>query len=311
VKRIAHRLVLLAGVALGLAWIIGWIGKDRSPLTMWFYFIPAPVAAAGVGTALVLAARDAWAPARFLLKAALALALLKIGFVDFAWNRRPDSMPDDAIRVVHWNTERGSKGVKSQFVSLAAEHPDICVYSESPRKGDVRGMSRLQLGLEHVVDADGMTVMSRYPCSAANTIKLTNARGWWTRIETPGRPIDLVVVDFISHPLLDRFVPVAELCAWLDRRGQDVPVLLLGDFNTPRDSLSFEPLRRRLRHGYEVAGSGWPYTWPVPLPCYAIDHTWFSAGMEVLDYRLHTTTLSDHRRQIADVVMAAPRVASD
>lgn len=299
-KRLVRWVLAVSGPVLAVAWIVGWLGKDRSIFTIWFYFIPAPVAAAGLVALLVALRGKGWPAARWFTKAALGLMLLKILLVDCAWNRAATDH-GATMRVVHWNAERGSRGVEKQFASLAGERADICVYSESPRKGDLRSLAQLQLGMPYLVDAAGMTLMSKYPCTPAETIELSNARGWVSRIATPQGPLDLVIVDIISHPLIDRFVPVQELTTWLDRHGTNVPVLVLGDFNTPRDSLSFERLRRRLRHGYEVAGSGWPYTWPVPLPVFAIDHAWFSPGVTMQRYRLRSTLLSDHRRQVMEI----------
>jgi endonuclease/exonuclease/phosphatase family metal-dependent hydrolase len=121
------------------------------------------------------------------------------------------------------------------------------------------------------------------------------------RVSTPKGPLDVVAIDLVSHPTLARLAPITELSDWIAKRPVPIPLLVLGDFNTPRDATSFEPLRRRLRHAYEIAGRGWPYSWPVPLCVYSIDHAWVTPSVRVLTYTMKMSMLSDHRRQVMDV----------
>ena len=125
-------------------------------------------------------------------------------------------------------------------------------------------------------------------------------RGWRARLATPQGELDILLFDVVSHPTLDRRLPMQDLVSWLDQRRSRQPLLVVGDFNTARDSLSFDPLRQRLRNSYEEAGRGWPYSWPMPLPLYAIDHCWYSTGVEIHQSHYRWSLLSDHRRQVID-----------
>jgi hypothetical protein len=292
--------MLACGPALAVAWLVGWFGKDRTLLTMWCFFIPAPAAAACLAAWLAILRAQAPRRLRAAVKVVLVLMLLKTAFVDFAWHR-PARAPESAMRVVHWNTARGVRGSERLFHSLTNDRSDICLLSEAPISFNTVGLANELLGMEHIWTESGMMLLSRYPFQPMHEIALDNAHAWAARVDTPQGLLDIVAIDLISHPLLDRYAPIAELSAWLDQREPDVPVLVLGDFNTPRDALSFQPLRRRLAHAYETAGWGWPYSWPVPLPVYAIDHAWMSQRVRILDYRLKTTLMSDHRRQIMDI----------
>jgi endonuclease/exonuclease/phosphatase family metal-dependent hydrolase len=57
------------------------------------------------------------------------------------------------------------------------------------------------------------------------------------------------------------------------------PKLVLGDFNTPGDSVWFVGLRRNYSEVLETAGSGLLATWPFPVPLLGLDHIWVSSGL--------------------------------
>lgn len=52
-------------------------------------------------------------------------------------------------------------------------------------------------------------------------------------------------------------------------------------------------------HAYRTAGGGCGYTWPVPLPVYAIDHCLHGPRVEPIRYHLGTGA-STHRYQMFD-----------
>jgi endonuclease/exonuclease/phosphatase (EEP) superfamily protein YafD len=81
------------------------------------------------------------------------------------------------------------------------------------------------------------------------------------------------------------------------------PDIVVGDFNAPRRSRVLSVLGDEYRHAYDVAGSGWSYTWPLPFPVYAIDQCIAGPRVEIVDYRIRSSVLSDHRRQVLDFVL--------
>ena len=190
------------------------------------------------------------------------------------------------------------------MLAAASDEADICLLSESPRYADVADLARRHLDTPYALVDAGMALLSKYPFEPLGSLKLTNGKGWAVRIATPNGPLNLVIVDLISHPTLDRRVPIQQLSDWIGTLPASIPVIVLGDFNTPRDSLSFDPLRKRLRNAYEIAGRGWPYSWPLPAPVFSIDHAWVSPSVHVLNYSMKSSWLSDHRRQVMDIEIA-------
>ncbi len=283
-----------------LAWLAGWILGDRPPPLLWLYFIPAPaVAAYGVIEWLVRMRRVTRAR-NIAVLALTGIALVKTLAVDSRWNR-PTPPPPHALRVAHWNVAHANFGFVPLLETLAPYRPDLVVLSEARQSQDIPFFSERELGLSHTKQAHGMVVLSRYPFAPMEQVPIKDGFAWGVRIETPTGALDLVIVDILSHPAIDRAAALAPLSRWIAEREENVPLLLIGDFNTPRDSRAFREIRRHMRHAYEAAGRGWPYTWPLPIPLYAIDHAWLTPELAIHRYRLRSAPLSDHRRQMIEI----------
>ena len=110
-------------------------------------------------------------------------------------------------------------------------------------------------------------------------------------------PFELMIADMTSHATVPRDPYLRPFVAMLAERKIDVSV---GDFNAPRRSLAFSNLPEGFQHAYDDAGTGWSYTWPVPVPCLAIDQCISGPDVVAVQYELRSTLLSDHRLQIMD-----------
>jgi len=189
--------------------------------------------------------------------------------------------------------------------TMANDDPDIVMISEPPRLDMISDIAYHALGMDNIFTDAGMTIASHFPITYIDTIAIPNGAAWHVRIDTDAGPLHFVGADLVSRPNLQRNEPLRRLADWVAARTNQEPVVMVGDFNTPHDSVAFHPLRQRMRHAYEVRGRGWPYTWPVPFPVYAIDHTWVSSGIQINDYHLKVARFSDHKRQIVDISIPA------
>lgn len=304
-RRLRHILeacFLLPVPVLGLAWLAGWLVRDHGRVLVWLYFIPAPAIAALCGLWFVFTHREVSRSLRVAVALIGLLALFKVLALDCAWHRTPAARRP-TLRLVHWNAAHAPFGFKPVLRAVQPDRPDLLLLSECSRRPDLDLFAERELHLPHYFQDQGMAIASRFPLEARGTINMSNGRAWTIRVHTPGGPLDLVAVDLISHPTLNRRLPLETLGRWLDQRTDPTPLLVVGDFNTPRDARAFRPLRRHLRHAYEIAGRGWPYSWPLPAPVYSIDHTWVSRNVTVQRYDLQSSRLSDHRRQVLDIAL--------
>lgn len=302
---------ILSGILCGCvpvllaAWAVGTVVRDGDYFWIWLYFIPAPFVVAAALVWLVAFRRRA----RWLRVMVAVLALWpagKILFEDVRWNGAVE-VPAGALKVVHWNVARLPFGLGGVERMLAEEAPDICLISEP---GDTGAVARAgaAAGLTNQFYSAVMTLLSRFPVSEPVPFQIAGARGWRCRVATRGGPLDLCGVDLVSKPTMRRGPPIAAVAAWLDNREPGVPLLVLGDFNTPRDARAFAPFRARFAHAFEAAGCGWPYSWPLPFPAYQLDHAWFTGeSLRVCDYALRSSRFSDHRRQVLFVLPVSGR----
>ena len=299
-----ERALVAVGPLFMLFWLVGWLAKDVNTWTRWAFFIPAfaPLLLGGIW--LFATSDSAPVPSRAFVKGTLFIAFAKMILVDMQWNPHVDT-PPDSVSVVQWNVARRTKHVDRLFEVLSTSKPDICLLSEAPRTDNIGPLALKHLGLPYFLPDAGMALCSRYPLEFRGSIAISGGRAWCVRASLPNGPMDIVAFDLVSRPDLDRHTPMRELSDWIARRRSPIPLLVLGDFNTPRDSLSFKPLRKHLVNTYEQAGSGWPYTWPFPVPAYSIDNAWVSPGVQVFNHRHAFSRLSDHLRMTFELRLPA------
>lgn len=75
----------------------------------------------------------------------------------------------------------------------------------------------------------------------------------------------------------------------------------MGDFNTPFQSVWFEPYKKHFTHCFQEAGSGLMESWPAILPLLSLDHIWIGKTMKTISCSLTCHSMSDHKMLIADL----------
>ena len=108
------------------------------------------------------------------------------------------------------------------------------------------------------------------------------------------RDLMIVQADIDARPLRSRRKALEELTTYV-REHAGKPLILLGDFNTPRQSWHLDPMRSMLKHAFETRGSGLADTWPIPFPVLSLDQVWVSPELEVVSCRQGWSLMSDHR----------------
>lgn len=278
------------------AWWIGFLAKDSWDLTRPLYYIPAAlIAIASVVWLLVYRSRAPLLLRGFVAATAIA-AVAKVALLDTAWNPRT-APPASAIRLVHWNTAWGHFHPDIIWQTLASDRPDLVIFSEPPLQSFESDVRRLIPDVHFHVGAS-MALASRWPIEVVGSLVVPDVRSWHIRIALPGGPLDVLGVDLPSSPLRSRQRPLADVARWVLDHGQDVPLLVVGDFNTPRDSAALNPLRMLMSQAYESAGRGWPYSWPSVAPLWSIDQIWFSRGIRMHNHEYRFAGCSDHLRQV-------------
>jgi len=301
---------VLDGIALAfvgvsvLGVLVRWTVRDgRSFAANLFYALPFIVI-----TALLLAAAVIWLKNRRLrISAACAMAALIAGglWIHGAYFTNARGPCEGRLRILTWNTARGFGGWPriADYVSGAA--PDLVGLVEAGGSTTEWQQFWGQQFPDHQVylAGGGLVVLARGEIVEKRVLRLGGPSTCAdVQIEFDGRRVRVLLIDAIVGPFSNRRNLVEEVFE-LARAKPELPTIVMGDFNTPIDSVWFDAAREEFDHAFEKAGSGMFATWPVPLPILAIDHVWVSREFQVDCASIGWSWVSDHRPIVTDVAL--------
>lgn len=269
--------------------------RDRYPLLDLLYYVtPWPVI-----TGLFLVAAG-WVAMRRPLRGLALLALGSLTAIPFISARRssPQRCPatEATLDVVFWNASRGGPSWEGVATELRESGADLIDLVEAGRRQrfdlgeSLPGYTLAEAGRGLAVLARGEVV----PTSLARFGRLSSTAGFEVRLER-GTSLRLFVVDLEAYPL-SRRAPligrVLDVVESSENPDPARPVIVMGDFNTPHDSVWLEPLASR----YPPAFAGYHPTWPLPLPVLMLDQLFRSESLAVRCADVVSTRFSDHAR---------------
>jgi len=237
----------------------------------------------------------------------------------FRWQSASDrgTSAGTSLRIISLNCAGGNEKAAAE---VAAYHPDIVLFEESPLRPVVERLAPQILGPQ-------AQLLSGFDVSIVTTGKLTPATSEnpWSapfrhaRIEFPsGLSVEVFCIRFHPYGIrADLWSPDCwreqrdnrrlqrEQFAWLAREVEkipaNVPVILGGDFNLPAGDKLFRLLGPRLRDTFLTAGHGWGDTLANDIPFIRIDQVWCDEHFGAVSTTVHPTISSDHRMVIADL----------
>lgn len=215
---------------------------------------------------------------------------------------QPSREPDD-LRVVLWNVSRPTRQFPSIAHRLREFDADIIAIAEAlPRGENDRTRWSSEFGDRAVeFGAGNMLCLIRGEVTARESGLLTYG-SYYSRFDVriKGRDLRIVQADVSGVLTHSRRVPLARL-GEIASSLRDRPLIVLGDLNTPRDSVHFAPLRENFANTFERAGIGSGETWPMPLPVLSLDQIWCSSALVPVRCRHAITFRSDHRPVVAEL----------
>jgi vancomycin resistance protein VanJ len=293
----------LLAIALGGGILLRFTVRDAyEAVAIWFYATPWPVLA---GLALLGAAlsRRSWRVVATYFLVAFGCGGMWWRMSYFALGR--SDVPHD-LRVVSWNAEHAKSRLPDAVETARGFQADVlCITeTESTTPADARRWAEAFPGSTVRTLPGFMLFITRGVIESTESGSLAQ-RGIYhvLALRLDGAAVRVVFVDFHANPLRSRAPAMAALEAVL-ARGSDLPTVVLGDFNLPRESVHFEWLRAGYVHAFEAAGSGFAETWPVPVPVLSLDHIWTNRQVRTLRCS-HGWALSDHRPLVADLKFEA------
>lgn len=292
-----RRWIVLACLAASVFWGSGRILGERGLIASLLFYLPALLVVLGLLLVAFLLRRRK--PLAF---GVLALALLPAVIVVEDQNgSAPAAAAPGAgqtLSLLHWNVCRGYTGWPRIAAKIAEDPPQLAILSEVMTVADSEELGKLLPQLPFRQYGTPMLVLSQYPLDPIRLVHNGDGlRLYELLLRQENETWRFFALDMNGSPEVPR-EPAMKVLAEKIRSRQ--PDFLAGDFNTPRGSRLLSPLSPGYRHGYEMAGSGWSYTWPTLLPMMSIDHLFIKEAAVALDhYEIGSSVWSDHRFQRA------------
>jgi endonuclease/exonuclease/phosphatase (EEP) superfamily protein YafD len=299
-SRAQQRSVVILAVAMAVYVVVGvairLTIKDAIPfLAAIYYAVPLP--------AMTLAAVFAGLLWAFLKRPRIALLSFAIGFTCAWWTYQHtcfanlDQASSSDRCVVFWNVSSGRLGWARVVETLKSQNPDVIGLVESGG-GSSEAMARWREDFpDHELSEleGGMLLLSkgRIISDAYGSLG-KGGRYKQLALETGTGVLHVFIVDIDSDPLMQRREVLEKLAEITSALG-DEPTLVMGDFNTPGDSLHFGALRRTFDNAFESHGNGYSPTWPIPVPVLQLDHIWVNRQIVLSQCKAEWTLISDHR----------------
>jgi vancomycin resistance protein VanJ len=218
-----------------------------------------------------------------------------------SWRWTPISLEPAALRVALWNVARPVSRFSTVVQRLRAEDPDLIAIAEALPRGDESTKRWQRAFPEYRAEyfRGNMLLLVRGEIMEREAGELSRGSFYGAvRARVKGRLLTVIQVDFAAAPGRDRGLPFGPLRGLLEQSLSEA-MLVLGDFNTPRDSVHFDPLRAHWHQAFEASGHGYAETWPMPVPMLALDQIW--TRLRPLRCRHGVSAYSDHRPVFADL----------
>lgn len=275
--------------------------RDRwDPFALVFYTTPWPVIAAG----FVLLGLHSYrlgkrhAVVRYCVLTCAAL----FTWAAMSWyDAKPSASATPPLRVVLWNVARPEWRLPKQVSWLRRQDADIISLAEAETKETATSDRWHQLFPEYVACSSrgNLVCLIRGELLEHKSGRLAPSSHFARlRVRTRGRELTILQVDLWAHELASRRPPLTRLAELVaETKG---PLLVLGDFNTPRESAHLDPLRGKLTNAFEQSGRGIAETWPLFAPALSLDQIWSSSALRPVSCRAGWIPLSDHRPVVAE-----------
>lgn len=253
-----------------------------------------------------------FASGKFRKRAIAALLLLVLGTAGFLreqpallWRAAPGPTFGPPLRVMLYNVQSFRNKIPPVVTAIQDAHPHVVGLLEATTWGKVHGHLKTSTAPEYTwTTTRHLAIGSRVTLLETERIQFgENANIFRSRLEWDGREMAIWLVDMPAPPLRDAADLFAKLAALVET--EDLPVIVIGDFNTPRQSR----LLRNTFSGYHdlslaPEGPRWLATWRNDLPLWQIDHGFASWHFSPIRAEIVSGGASDHLGIVFDVAWA-------
>ena len=210
------------------------------------------------------------------------------------------------VRVAFWNAARGRDGWEKVAADARRLDADVIGLVEAGPHSELRREYWRANFPDHQVSllGGGFVLLTKGEASECTVSDLADM-GQTRQVDVTirGNRFRVILVDMHSTPWRFRKAGLEELARQANSFSS-LPTVILGDFNTPVQSLHLAELRKNFRNAFEVAGNGYAPTWPSPVPLLMLDQIWVTEEISLQSCELGWSWVSDHRPVIAEFWLA-------
>lgn len=305
---LAASLMALTGVALRFTI------RDSGPIGLGglFFGLPLPVCAAlFLGAALLSRFEKKRRWVRFLL-AACIITSIAWATVSFKWHAGSVG-PKKAgeLRIGLWNAADNNTAFTRGSALIDRCDLDIMAFAEVNGKWlDENAAGFRESRSDWQLSRSGTLALAARGRIAPKRIEMLPDDSTFQIYEVAldgAPPLTVAIVDLGPNPLYRREPNLSHVLA---RLGEDPKnTIILGDFNTPYESVALDRFREGFYHCFTEAGRGFRETWPWPLPALSLDHIWVTRDWKPQLCRKVKRWSSDHA-MVWTVLRPAPKSQS-
>jgi len=221
-----------------------------------------------------------------------------------SWRSNEPAQGTADFKLVQWNVDRPIRRLKGTTARIRQFDADLVTIAEPmpverlgvpSRSVELKENWRRELPDYSSVFADGnllMLVRGEVVAERHETL----AKGSYYSLydlKLKGHPLRVLQIDVYGHPTSSRRDALQAIVSLADSL-QDQPLIIAGDFNTPRDSVFFDPLRTHHRNAWDACGVRGADTWPWPVPVLSLDQIWSNNWLKPLRCQTAGNWRSDH-----------------
>jgi vancomycin resistance protein VanJ len=245
-----------------------------------------------------------WRKPKMVLAVIVITHVFAAAWISESWRTsEPEKGPAD-FRIVQWNVNRPVRRLHGTIERIRQFDSDLITISEPmpkerkstpSRMDELKEEWRRQIPEYQSVFADGNLLLLVRGDIASEQHGELGPGSFYSLydLKVKGHSLRLLQMDIYAKPTNPRRAPLEALVPLADSL-QDQPLIIVGDFNTPRDSVFLQPLRKYHRHAWETVGTGGADTWPWPLPVLSLDQIWSNQLLKPLRCKNAGNWRSDH-----------------
>jgi len=219
---------------------------------------------------------------------------------DWEWRRATTTR--GGLRVVLWNVDRPEQRFPGISHWLRSQEADVLAIAErEPKKRDRLARWKAAFPGYKVITSHGemLSLVRGEVLSVEENVLGPGSFSTLLRTRLRGREVLILQVDMNGNLPVSRRQPIERIAGIVAAQRAE-PLLVLGDFNTPRNSVCFAPLRAEVSNAFETVGRGYAATWPMPVPVLSLDHIWGNPRLRPVRCEIVSSWHSDHRALVAE-----------